>query len=229
MERPITFSTEMVRAILDGRKTQTRQTRGLEDVNNYSGNLSGTFGTIKLGYHGLLSSDFYLKDKEKKKYAKNPGLYHLFIGDKGLNEINLIPIKCPYGQPGDRLWVRESWWMDEDDQPIIFYAATDQQSNIPLYSPINMPRWASRITLEIVNVRVERVQNINQDDIESEGLWYFSKEFRDEICIWRDCVSAIRNTRTKYYKEFWNSLNGKKHPWDSNPWVWVIEFKKIKE
>lgn len=227
MERPIVFSAESVRAILDGRKTQTRRTRGLDDVNNYPGDLSGYFGAVTLGYHGLLMSDYYLKDEEKRKYAKNPGLYHWFIGEnKGLNTINMIPVKCPYGKCGDRLWVRESWWMDEDDQPIIFYAATDQRSNIPLCSPIHMPRWASRITLEIVNVRVERVQNINQDDIESEGLWYFSEEYRDEICKWRDCVSGIQNTRRRYFEKFWDSINGKKYPLDSNPWVWVIEFRK---
>jgi hypothetical protein len=173
-ERPIIFSGEMVRAILEGRKTQTRR-------------------VIK---------------PQPSNIRKSP------FSKSGLEDIHGWEIKLKYGQPGDRLWVRERWWMDEDDQPAIFYASTDKWSDIPMKSPIFMPRWASRITLEIVSVRVEKLQNISDDDAIQEGV--------DRK------ITSIFGYATERYRKLWNYLNAKRgYSWASNPWVWVIEFKEM--
>lgn len=226
-EHPILFSSEMVRAILDGRKTQTRRTNGLEDVNNYPGKLSGESFLGELGYKGLDTSDYYIKNK--RDYAKNSGLYHWFLGEQTeLREINPIPVKCTYGQPGDRLWVRETWMPFTEAGVLLheaIYKATDKpepDEDIPLrWRPsIFMPRWASRITLEVVNVRVERVQDISLSETETEGIHYF-------YSLKGICSANPPDPRWKFI-ELWDSINAKRgYGWEINPFVWVIEFKRV--
>lgn len=178
-EKPILFTGEMVRAVLDGRKTQTRR-------------------VIK----------------------PQPGL----LGPK---DIPLLLYYCPYGQPGDRLWVRESWSVDmsmdhlkPSDVPedsIVYYRANtdkdwERQSTGQVMGKkrpsIFMPRWASRINLEITDIRVERVQDITEEDAKAEGVdWY----------------PAMRANRL--FQSLWDSINAKRgYAWDVNPWVWVVEF-----
>jgi len=155
---------------------------------------------------------------------------------------------CPYGLPGDRLWVRETWcvgniydsikpsklWTGNDDESLaVDYKANEKRiwskSDQGKWRPsIFMPRWASRIDLEITNVCIELVQDISQDAICKEGIWNSSPEYRSELCVWRDCVSAIHKIRIKYFKILWDSINAKRgYGWDTNPYVWVLEFKKI--
>lgn len=111
------------------------------------------------------------------------------------------PIKCPYGQVGDLLWVKKGRFM---------------------------PKKEATIWLEITNIRVERLQDISQMDIENEGI-DFVDGYLNELCKWRDCVSGIHNTRIKYFKQLWDKFNSKRGcGWNTNPWVWVIEFKRIK-
>ncbi len=150
---------------------------------------------------------------------------------------------CPYGQPGDRLWVRETWRAHEHNNGIdgILYAADG--SFIPIQNTreaaerwmearregkrpgnmrpsIFMPRWASRITLEITGVRVERLQSISEDDCRSEGCgteenpWYGDGMTRHP---WIDT-----------YRRLWNSINGD-GSWGENPWVWVVEFRRVEK
>lgn len=175
MERPIIFSGEMVRAILEDRKTQTRR-------------------VIK----------------------PQPNLLYGLYSDRNEPVCNFK--LSPFVQ-GMRLWVRESWWIDEDDdQPIIFYAATDQRSDIPLKPPIFMPRWASRITLEIVNVRVERIHDISNDDVVAEGI--------PEYTFARGCISDNPPDLRWKFIELWDSINAKRgYGWDTNCFVWVLTFK----
>jgi hypothetical protein len=187
-ERPILFKTEMVKAILEGKKTQTRR------VVKSQPKAVGKFienGIYTYGNHGDEPDDF---------------------------------VTCPYGQPGDRLWVRETWaaigsaaemkisemnstWWD-----MIVYRA---DANTPVYHDwkpsIFMPRWASRITLEITEVRVERLQDITEQDAICEGA-----------IAWAGPGSAIED-----YQMIWNKINHKTYPWHSNPWVWVISFKRL--
>lgn len=157
-------------------------------------------------------------------------------------------INCPFGQPGDRLWVRETWAQATDfDYPRnhFFYRATyingGPYDDVKKWRPsIHMPRWASRITLEIVSIRVERLQEISEEDAIAEGIkteigivdircyggdpveikgtrYFFDSPKCDEYG-YEDPVSA--------YAALWESINGP-GSWDANPWVWVVEFKRI--
>ena len=177
-ERPILFSSEMVRAILDGRKTQTR--RIIKPQPDYVDNIHKTPNT----------------------------------GGK--------VIKCPFGQPGERLWVRETWADNIRGCPNgITYRADhcdpkgDGPANpIKWRASIFMPRWASRITLEITNIRVQRLHDILSADAEAEGVLWKEK--------YMNPVHA--------FVVLWDSINAKRgFEWDENPWVWVIEFKKLED
>jgi len=131
-----------------------------------------------------------------------------------------IPSQCPYGQPGDKLWVRETF-KAFDDGDIFFKEyfgntvpvhGDDNPNNWKWTPSIFMPQWASRITLEIINVRIEQVQDISLYDINWEGI--------DSAGM-----PLINDAKGKFQK-LWNSIN-KKSPkrWEDNPWVWIIEFK----
>ena len=126
-------------------------------------------------------------------------------------------LRCPYGQPGDVLWVRECfspylyrdgcwYWADGN---VAAYDATKPKPSI------YMPRWASRILLEVVDVRVERVQEISEEDAMAEGV------------EWKEYAGLANKTAKKLFRTLWDKINGKKHPWKSNPWVWRVEFKMV--
>ena len=194
-ERPILFNGAMVRALLDGSKTQTRR-------------------VFK---------------------AKNGAVWPHKNDLPGMRQILR---NCPYGQPGDRLWVREAWrtfksydalpprdlletctiWREAD--------ATPRIDRSPLCGKLRpsmfMPRWASRITLEIVSVRVERLQDISEADASGEGLRFNSN------CIgpWSFDGGQQWLAAREAYRELWNSINGP-GSWAANPWVWVVEFKRL--
>ena len=135
-------------------------------------------------------------------------------------------VRCPYGQPGDRLWVREAWrilgdspddTLDMFDRDDVQYRADDDQSYIDKYRPsIHMPRRFSRITLEVTGVRVERLQDISIADAMAEGVVETNANLRGlEPCMeWRYA-----------YEDLWRQINGP-GSWDANPWVWVIEFRR---
>lgn len=181
-ERPILFSAPMVRAILEGRKTMTRRMRGLEKMNGFK---LGCSGSPLLG--GVESGAFFSNAKW---------------------------VQSTYGNVGDRLWVREAYGIadievsgGQQHEQIVYLADFD-----PLYQPkpdkwkpsIHMPRIDSRIDLEITAVRVERLQDISEEDARAEGV-----ESRAE------------------FEKLWKEINGLES-WDSNPWVWVVEFKKVR-
>jgi len=206
-ERPILFSGEMVRAILDGRKTQTRRA------------IKPQPRPMFLGGCGWYPDG----DANKKKHYAS--VKHFIKG---------MPIDfCPYGQPGDRLWVREGFrlisqlgpetWdtflhpQYKSDMKIGHICSIMREFYKPGWKPsIHMPRWASRITLEITDVRVERVQDITLADIEKEGI--FDK---------RETGNSIQQRIS--FSFLWDSINAKcGYSWDSNPWVWAISFKVVK-
>ena len=179
-ERPILFSAPMVRAILDGRKTQTRRIvkqKHLPFLENITGNfLDG-------------------------KWDQRP---------------------FPYGKPGDRLWVRETFCY-HDDLAMYLYKA-DDVTCCKWKPSIHMPRIASRILLEVVNVRVERLNDISEEDAIAEGINLPSPYVgigMDGEVIESETISWMPSD---YYKELWESINGP-GSWDLNPWVWVVEFK----
>lgn len=186
-ERPILFNGDMVRAILDGRKAQTRRV------------VKADFDIIGERDDGSLWP--WREDCENG-------------GD--------IWYPCPYGQPGDRLWVRETF--SEVDCRLTYRADTDDGAHcqVSRWTPsIYMPRWASRITLEITGVRVERLQDISQQDAMAEGC--LSPDLPPELRgVSADYVADERTT----FAILWNRINGP-GSWAANPWLWVIEFERV--
>jgi hypothetical protein len=195
-ERPILFSAPMVRAILDGRKTQTRR------VVKSSG-LRAAGMPAHAQFADCSAAD------GKWRYAD--------VHD-GMVDFPRQPA-CPYGAPGDRLWVRETFahWSPK----IIWYAADCAMSdgiNRPHYTPgrrrpsIHMPRWASRITLEVTGVRVERLQEVSQADCVAEGI--------------PESTNGYLHHVVADYRKLWSSINGAES-WAANPWVWCISFRRV--
>ena len=137
---------------------------------------------------------------------------------------------CPYGKPGNNLWVREAWaaWAphpDNDDTDSVIYRATDGRVPERWKPSIHMPRWASRITLEITGVRVERLKDITEADAVAEGI-----ERRASGFAWytgRDAKTSYTTNPITSYSSLWESINGA-GSWDANPWVWVVEFRRVK-
>lgn len=193
-ERPILFNDQMVRAILEGRKTVTR--RAVKDTGFYA---------IDAAIHG---------------------------NEVALREREALATRCPFGQPGDRLWVRETWGLQvrsygggagefivyRATNPDAIYCRSSEGREYPVkWKPgIHMRRHSSRILLEITAVRVERLQDISDDQAIAEGIDTHPTGFYGNGCI----------TAGGAFLELWESINGD-GKWAANPWVWVIEFKRV--
>lgn len=226
-EKPIIFNSEMVCAILDGRKTQTRRIMKPQP---------DLVGPEDWHWNGW-------------RWQEHPGTTL-----KGPDE------DCPYGQPGDRLWVRETWSdVNLQGAPGIAYRADDDIRDLmaePSFHDedgafnydddrvkpyhfaawsedllsgaegrwrpsIHMPRWASRITLEVTSVRAERLNDISVEDAQSEGC--AKPDLPPELRgVAGDFVADERTT----FAILWNRINGR-GAWAENPWVWVVEFKRV--
>lgn len=172
--RPILFSTEMVQAILEGSKTQTRRV-----VNQPARKI------------------FY-NTKTKQ-----------FEGESGRI------VKCPYGQVGDVLWVRESFTFNTDVQSAPIFKADSKIPKFIKWKPsIHMPKEACRLFLRIKDIRVERLQDISRGDAMAEG------------CPFPNI--AKETFPTKWFRELWIKINGEQS-WNDNPFVWVIEFERIEK
>lgn len=187
-ERPILFSAPMVRAILDGRKTQTRR------VLKMTGRASDA-----------------LRCAEAPEMIAS-GYARWFVAGQGWNAW------CPYGTVGDRLWVKETIrrvapvglgcaWFAADDEPT---AIDTWPWKRDVLSAIFLPRGASRITLEIADVRVQRLQEISEDDARAEGV---------EPGMFGDHRAA--------FAYLWEQINGKRAPWASTPWIWALTFRRL--
>lgn len=134
-------------------------------------------------------------------------------------------LDCPYGQPGDRLWVRETWAQHtiEGDTYTVYRADSEPDGDGAPWRPsIFMPRVACRIVLEITGVRVERLQDISEADVQAEGVDAYAKAYCSRLP--EDELTAV-----EYYEGLWDSLNkARGYGWDSNPWVWVLTFEQVK-
>ena len=240
-ERPILFSAPMVRAILAGQKTQTR--RVVKHKPPFTNSSDWPFvGHCADGWPGFCSRD--------------PFELHLPNGywDKG--------IPCPYGKPGDRLWVRETWcpvyhgsyepWPRKEKTPESFHSAfiqynADYQFGGSDYDgfwrpSIHMPRFACRITLEITEVRIERLQSISEECAKAEGIYGVphSESISDNpvfsfsagATYYWDGEGGRRggfDTAKQCFECLWSTIYAADGPngWAANPWVWVVEFKRM--
>jgi hypothetical protein len=203
----------MVRAIIDGRKTQTRRV-----VRELPGNRGGLVGD-------------HVKWFERGRRDHTRWCGHDGIGSLGW-------VTCPLGEPGARLWVREAWGLhaygDETDwlRGSVRGLPADSlraQYNLALradWGPVQegchwrpgifMPRWASRITLEVTEVRVQRLQEIGEDDALAEGVEPGDAGDAD-----------LGGTARGAFHRLWDSINGKRAPWAGNPWVWAVSFRRV--
>lgn len=247
-ERPILMSAPMVRAILDGKKTQTRRVLKF-DAESFSDPVAA-YGEGDIGFGAYVFEDEYPDEA-------------------------LIFLPCPYGQPGDMLWVREAFTYSErresdavlnpgesrdymagagfakllerlthEGEDYIKYLADGATHSLaewthphPIYDHcvgrfgrtipgIFMPRWASRLTLRVTGVRVERLQELSEEDALAEGVCADHFDPGDSNTF-RGSEVVLADSCRDFFVATWNSINGKRVPWKSNPFVWVISFERI--
>ncbi len=205
-EHQIIFSTPMVQAILDGRKTQTRRLRNLERVNN---------SIEKWKYAGLGTNPD--NENDKRNYA----FFRLSGSDTWMYCLS------PYGFKGDLLWVREAWC--RMDGELFFRASVKYPKALKWKPSIHMPKIAARLWLQIKDVRVERVRDISEGDAIAEGVESWFEGFFQET-RYKDYEDDKDNWRSPYssFQSLWISINGLKS-WDDNPWVWVVEFERTEK
>lgn len=168
-----------------------------------------------------------------------------------IGEYYISDKKCPYGVVGDRLWVRETWYYEEHmhdstegmpDLPCGLYShrlvykadCTDYPVNVGVgrqgWRPsIFMPRWASRILLEVTDVKVERLQDITEEDAAKEGINQHPYEYADSTYYDERPEIAGLEANIAAFAGLWDSINGRKpgKAWNDNPWVWVVEFRRV--
>jgi hypothetical protein len=215
-ERPILFSGPMVRAILDGRKTQTRRVikpqppQWIDEL--HGGQLSGR-------------APYELENEDNQ------------IVGWGFQDERGTYWRVPYGNPGDRLWVREAWAVvphvtdngpkhraKGDGTGVTWRADWNANPSGFKWKPsIHMPRWASRITLEITAVRVERLNDISEADAIAEGA---ERPVLSATELNGMPVHPMTGSYADGFQDLWGSINGPES-WAANPWVWVIEFQKV--
>lgn len=243
-DRPILFSGPMVRAILADAKTQTRRV--------------------------VKPQPEWLPEVTQAR-TTGPLVWPIGAGGQQCGH----PIKCPYGVPGDRLWVREEhyrfghwekvpgvktatgrvkWQFVGDSDEVLFEQPRElsRAMNAPYFDrpgwykrvARHMPRWASRIDLEVTGVRVERLQDISESDAIAEGLTEYvwpehtrsypnvatqlacGTRFWNHVIQKRGRRGCVWDSAKKAFREFWQDINGPQS-WNANPWVWVVEFKRI--
>lgn len=220
-EHPILFTDEMVRAILDGRKTQTRRVVKVQPPD----------------HRYRLATCMSSTDR------KIEGLHHwVHVVGNDQRDVSQPYFRCPY-VVGDRLWGREAHVIGGPypESPEIFYRATDSRraqdvicddymlESIPWRPSIHMARRDSRITLEITDVRVERVQDISEEDAKAEGVESLGgKFFRDYLSRSTESVDMTHLNARESFKSLWDSINKKRgFGWDANPWAWATTFERV--
>lgn len=244
-ERPLLFSAPMVRAILAGTKTQTRRLVKPQPR-----------AELRDGYS-------WQPDERTGEWAS----YNGTPGERGVQRAAYSLGRCPYGVPGERLWVREKYcWPahTEAERKHVVYAADWTDAGLSAsdvvrrkypelarsypesrWRPsIHMPRNCSRITLRVISVRVERLQEINEDDAKAEGAAFVCDKCGNDLDTDEgnevhfacddpddagDADFGIPPPGHRVgFKRLWDSINADRAPWSSNPWVWVIGFERIK-
>ncbi|MCX2201504.1 hypothetical protein LDO48_16535 [Pantoea agglomerans] len=217
-ERPILFNADMVGAVLDGRKTQTRRI------------IQSPAKNMQASGHKVIE----YREPGDKWYGEHVFSMRNQSGTWCDYTKEQFLAKCPFGAVGDRLWVRETFRVHSraTDVATLVYKASEQQSwtqqthRVPIekcnkpavvdtWTPsIHMPRWASRITLEITGVRVERLRDLSEEDAKSEGV---IPPAGGVLPGWEHRIN---------FRDLWMSIYGADN-WEANPWVWVVEFKRV--
>jgi hypothetical protein len=205
--KPILFSTDMVKSIINGIKTKTRRTKGLEDLLE-----------SKYVYQGIPDG------------LSNT---HVFARMWKGHWVETIHKFCPYGNVGDILWVRETFREIEQDygEPRYEYKSIEKINLSDKWKPsIFMPKKACIIFLQIKSVTVERLQDISESDAIAEGIEMTWIHNDIKQCMFKNYINHGRGSLypIESFKSLWESINGKGSI-DSNPWVWVIEFEKIEK
>jgi len=235
-ERPILFKLPMVQAILAGNKTQTRRVVNFPlSRSEYEPSIWQTQQKIKKD----------VKNKDGKTIVKKGEFAFMSMTIEGVLSL------CPYGQVGDKLWVRETWQhanfpcdyytesvpvfyrADYKDDPHGYDGEKSPEGKYRHWKPsIFMPRAASRILLEITNVRVERLRDISEQDAIAEGIKPIKitcsrdgEKTAYKAYDWPN-ENITKNNPIDSYFSLWQSINGRESL-DANPWVWVIEFKRV--
>lgn len=226
-ERPILFSAPMVRAILDGRKSQTRRI-----VSPTNSSVLGYNGETKVGRklwdqlhfeHG----DGPTKDEGTHLFGCGPNCEYLHVPAWHADESDdVVSYRVrPRVQPGDRLWVKETFApLHGAAEGSYMYRATYHHADLKWKPSIFMPRVGSRITLEITRVRVERLNDISEADAIAEGASAPTGKHGSYPAPWATSVPGPVNYRESYRK-LWESINGARS-WTLNPWVWILEFRR---
>ena len=222
--KPIIFSTENVKALLDGRKTMAR--RVVKPQPTYWDD-----GERVYDKDNIAGPEFYAPVRVDKNGEQYPGkeVYGIYSDDGEYG------CKAPC-QPGDVLWVRETWAKNTDYADPALYiphgfihkATGEYHMGVKWRSPVTMPREAARLFLRVTDVRVERVQDISVEDVMAEGL-PCDNEIRNPD---PETHESIKNWNLSYaqmlYHDPWDARNAKRgHGWDSNPFVWVISFERL--
>ena len=212
--KPILFSTEMVQAILAGRKTQTRRVLKLKTPVDITG----------------VEVDCYLR------LDLIPTNMQVFFANKRDKQINLYSDNeyAKY-KPGDILWIRETTIINNNSFKTFFVAdgynlSKDENGKYCEYEKkvpsIYMPKNAARIFLKVTNVRCEKLQDISEGDSISEGVELFDSNLYKD---YEDKKSPGLGKARVSFATLWDSINAKKHPWESNPWVWVYDFERTEK
>lgn len=246
--RPILFSGPMIGALLDGRKTQTRRVL----------NRARVFATPERPAFTLTGDDMAraLQNADRFRRIEGDGWFWEADAYEWQAPHTRTGWMAHIGYaPGDLLYVRESFGSVELEgggigNYYIVYDADEwsrehkgkrcgmpqpkewRPSPLPckLYPSIHMPRRLSRLTLEVTDVRVQRVQEMSWEDAEAEGVWHASQEYREQVCIWRDAPSRLRRLRIEHFAKLWDSLNAKRgYGWEVNPWVCAVSFRCIRK
>jgi hypothetical protein len=234
-DRPILFNGPMVRALLDGQKTQTRRPMKVQPSVYVPG------PNVHKPKHDAPYFDAYCGAQKTDLNPRGQGGHWCWWTPDDRQGADWI--KCPYGVPGDRLWVRETWGLNDSkyqggpipaerpadliDGGLVFFATEDDaeiRHEMPCRPSIHMPRWASRLTLEITDVRVERVQAISDADAEAEGIRHSSLG----DTVWAGMLGVPREIcpAKTAFAILWMDVYGQEG-WIADPWTWVVDFRVV--
>ncbi len=210
VERPILFSAKMVRAILEGKKTQTRRVMKVQPWPD---------ATVEVGpYHP------HWIDRNGESQP-GPATFGAIWDHQDIVNGGDAGLRCPYGAPGDTLWVREAHAISANPDLGPWYRLDHEEArssgprvDVKWRPSIHMPRWASRITLRITDIRVERLQDISEDDAKAEGVTPLDYAAHH---VAAGCGARIA------FEQLWNKINSP-GAWEANAWVWVVAFERVK-